>query len=216
LNQSGERPSDRPNPYPFEAELARMAKYDFAVLVLDVLIEPNTGATSSGSRRKLSPLSSNQASELASFAASVVRKDVISSMARVTRSISAPGSSSWRFTPPPRSLLAAAAQPVHAHIHAEKAMADLQIKPTSADGRQITVSLLDGEFGPLPAKEVMLVLSKPEAGIEPLRLPATHVEATIWRIDGVRLPISGRWHARVEILVSDFEKITIEDEIELR
>ena len=123
---------------------------------------------------------------------------------------------SWRFTPPPRSLLAAAAQPVHAHIHAEKAMADLQIKPTSADGRQITVSLLDGEFGPLPAKEVMLVLSKPEAGIEPLRLPATHVEATIWRIDGVRLPISGRWHARVEILVSDFEKITIEDEIELR
>ena len=49
--------------------------------------------TSSGSRRKSSPLSSNQASELASFAASVVRKDVISSMARVTRSISAPGSS---------------------------------------------------------------------------------------------------------------------------
>jgi copper transport protein len=123
---------------------------------------------------------------------------------------------SWRFTPPPRSLLAAAAQPVHAHIHTQRAMADLQIEPAGAAGRQITLSLLDGEFGPLPAKEVLLVLSKPEAGIEPLRLPATHVEATIWRIDSVQLPISGRLRARVEILVSDFEKITIEDEIELR
>jgi copper transport protein len=122
----------------------------------------------------------------------------------------------WRFTPPPRSLLAAAAQPIHAHFHAERAMADLQIEPAGTAGRQITLGLLDGEFRPLLAKEVLLVLSKPEAGIEPLRLPATHVEATIWRVDDVRLPISGRWHARVEILISDFEKIAIEDEIELR
>lgn len=123
---------------------------------------------------------------------------------------------SWRFTPPPRSLLAALAQPVHAHIHTEKAMADLQIAAAGADGRQIAIRLLDGEFRPLPAKEVMLVLSKPEAGIEPLRLAATRVDTITWQIDGVRLPISGRWRARVEILISDFEKIAIEDEIELR
>jgi copper transport protein len=123
---------------------------------------------------------------------------------------------SWRFTPPPRSLLAAAAQPVHAHIHREKAMADLQIGPAGADGRQITIGLLDGEFRPLLAKEVLLVLSKPESGIEPLRVAATPIDTTIWRIDGVRLPISGRWHARVEILVNDFEKIALEDEIDLR
>jgi hypothetical protein len=29
------------------------------------------------------------------------------------------------------------------------------------------------------------------------------------------LPIAGRWHARVEILVSDFEKTTVEDDIDL-
>ena len=75
--------------------------------------------------------------------------------------------------------------------------------------------LLNGEFGPLAAKEVTLVLSKPDAGIEPLRLPAVHVEDTIWRVDGVQIPALGRWHVGVEILVSDFEKIAIEDEVEL-
>ena len=95
-------------------------------------------------------------------------------------------------------------------------MADLQIGPAGATGRQITISLLDGEFRPLPAKEIDLVLSKPDAGIEALRSTARRVDTTIWRIDGVRLPVAGRWHARVEILVSDFDKIAIEDDIELR
>ena len=53
------------------------------------------------------------------------------------------------------------------------------------------------------------------AGIEALRFPATHIETTLWRVEGVRLPLPGRWQAQVDILVSDFEKITIEDEIEL-
>jgi copper transport protein len=123
---------------------------------------------------------------------------------------------SWRFTPPPRSLFAAAAQPVHVHIHTEKAMADIQIEPPGPAGRRIAMGVLDGEFRPLAAKEVELVLSQPAAGIEPLRLPATRDDRTGWRIDGVRAPLHGRWHFRVNILVSDFEKITIEDDFELR
>jgi copper transport protein len=121
----------------------------------------------------------------------------------------------WRFTPPPRALLAAAAAPVRVHIHAANAMADLQIGPAGAEGRQIMISLLNGEFGPLAAKEVVLVLSKPDAGIEPLRLDAGRVDETTWRIDAVRLPVGGRWHAGVEILVNDFEKIMVEDDADL-
>jgi hypothetical protein len=49
-------------------------------------------------------------------------------------------------------------------------------------------------------------LSKPDLEVEPLRLDASRVDVTIWRIDSVRLPVAGRWHASVEILVSDFEK----------
>jgi copper transport protein len=123
---------------------------------------------------------------------------------------------SWRFTPPPRSLFAAASQPVHVHIHADKAMADIEFDPVRVGGRTITLEVLDGEFRPLAAKEVELVLSKPDAGIEPLRLKATHVEGTSWKIDSVDAPFSGRWHVRVNILVSDFDKITIEDDADLR
>jgi copper transport protein len=121
---------------------------------------------------------------------------------------------SWRFTPPPRALLAATGQPVHAHIHTDRAMADLQIEPTRDEGRRIVLNLLDGQFAPLTVKEVTLVLSRPDAGIEPLRLAAKHVDATMWQIDDVRLPMSGRWRVRIEILISDFEKIAIEDEID--
>jgi copper transport protein len=122
----------------------------------------------------------------------------------------------WRFTPPPRALVLAAVQPVRVHIHTSRAMADLQIDPADADGRRVAITLLDGEFQPLPAKEVGVVFAKPDSGIEPLRLTATHVAATIWQIDGVRLPVAGRWNVRVEILISDFDKIAIEDEVNLR
>jgi copper transport protein len=121
----------------------------------------------------------------------------------------------WRFTPPPRALLVAAGEPVHVHIHAERAMADLQISRSRGEGGRITLNLLDGQFRPLAAKEITLVLSKPDAGIEPLRLTARPVEATTWQIDDVRLPMTGRWRVRVEILISDFEKIAIEDQIDL-
>ncbi|TIL56109.1 MAG: prepilin-type N-terminal cleavage/methylation domain-containing protein, partial [Mesorhizobium sp.] len=35
----------------------------------------------------------------------------------------------WRFTPPPRALVIAAAQPASVHFHTPKAMADLSIAP---------------------------------------------------------------------------------------
>jgi copper transport protein len=123
---------------------------------------------------------------------------------------------SWRFTPPPRSLIAAAEATVHAHIHSEKAMADLTIELAGASGRRIAVNILDGQFGPLPAKEVTLFFAKPDAGIEPLRMPATQVEGAAWLVDRLQLPLPGTWQVRVEILVSDFEKITLEDTVEFR
>ena len=122
----------------------------------------------------------------------------------------------WRFTPPPRALFLAAIQPVRVHIHTDRAMADLQIDPADANDRRVAITLLDGEFQPLFAKEVTVFFAKPEMGVEPLRLAATHVAATSWQIHGVRLPVAGRWSVRVEILISDFEKITVDDEIDLR
>jgi len=53
----------------------------------------------------------------------------------------------WRFTPPPRSLIAVAEAPVHIHIHGDQAMADLTIELAGVAGRRITVTVLDGQFG---------------------------------------------------------------------
>jgi len=122
---------------------------------------------------------------------------------------------SWRFTPPPRALLAAAEAAVHLHIYSDRAMADVTIELERTSGRQITVTVLDGQFGPLAAKEVTLVLANPATGIEPLRLAAKHIDGATWRVDGVSIPVPGRWTVRVEILVSDFEKVVIEDHIDL-
>ncbi len=122
----------------------------------------------------------------------------------------------WRFTPPPRALAIAAAQPVSAHIHTLKAMADLSITPGHAGPVTASIVIMTGDFGPLDAKEVTLVLSKPDSGIEPLKRPATKPGDGTWRVDGLVIPVAGRWTARLDILVSDFDMVKIEAPIDIR
>ena len=122
----------------------------------------------------------------------------------------------WRFTPPPRALAIAAAQPASVHIHTLKAMADLSITPGHAGPVAASIVIMTGDFGPLDAKEVTLVLSKPDSGIEPLKRPATKPGDGSWRVDNLVIPVPGRWTARVDILVSDFEIVKIEAPIDIR
>jgi copper transport protein len=120
---------------------------------------------------------------------------------------------SWRFTPPPRAL--AAADTVSVHIHGDKAMADIAFTQRRPRGAVVRIGMLDGAFAPLAAKEVTLTLSNPAAGIEPMRRSATHAENNLWRIEDVRIPVEGRWSLRVEVLVSDFEKVMLDDSVAL-
>jgi copper transport protein len=113
----------------------------------------------------------------------------------------------WRFTPPPRAL--ALAPPISIHLHGDKAMAEITLARAAGQGAQLQI--LDSAFAPLSAQEVVLVLANPAAGIEPIRRPAVRLDETNWRIDGLSVPIAGRWTLRVEILVSDFDKLTLED-----
>ena len=120
---------------------------------------------------------------------------------------------SWRFTPPPRAL--AASEQIAVHVHGERAMAQIEIEPRRGRSAAMSVLLLDGELRPLTAKELTVVFTNAAAGIEPMRHQAMNEEGTNWRIDDVRIPVAGRWRLRVEILISDFEKIVIEDDAEL-
>lgn len=122
----------------------------------------------------------------------------------------------WRFTPPPRALAIAAAQPVSIHVHALKAMADLSITPGHAGEVAASIMIMTGDFGPLDAKAVTLVLSKPDSGIEPIKRPARKPGDGTWRIDNLAIPLPGRWNARLDILVSDFEMVKIEAPIDIR
>jgi copper transport protein len=119
----------------------------------------------------------------------------------------------WRFTPPPRALAPPAA--ISIHIHGEKAMAEIAIERESPQRGRADLLVLDGEFRPLAAKEVVLVLASPAAGIEPMRHVALQAGENLWRVDDLRIPVAARWTLRVEILVSDFDKTMIEDTVAL-
>ncbi|WP_245364271.1 copper resistance CopC/CopD family protein [Sinorhizobium americanum] len=122
----------------------------------------------------------------------------------------------WRFTPPPRALAAAAAQPATLHIHADKAMAFVQVMPGRAGDVTVSIGVLTGEFQRLDAKEVTLVLSKPDSGIEPFRRQAVRRDEATWAIDRMTIPLAGTWCVRVDILISDFDKVSLEDQISIR
>ncbi|TIX98664.1 MAG: copper resistance D family protein, partial [Mesorhizobium sp.] len=122
----------------------------------------------------------------------------------------------WRFTPPPRALAIAAAQPASVHIHTPKAMADLSITPGHVGPVAASMVIMTGDFGPLDASQVTLVLSKPDSGIEPIKRAATKPGDGTWRVDDLVVPVPGRWTARLDILISDFEIVKIEAPIDIR
>lgn len=122
----------------------------------------------------------------------------------------------WRFTPPPRALAAAAAEPAMAHIHTDKAMADLRIAPGRAGRVTVSAVIMAGDFGALDAKEVAFVFANPAAAIEPFKRRAEKSEDGSWRADDVILPLSGEWTVRIDVLISDFELARLEGRIAIR
>jgi copper transport protein len=122
----------------------------------------------------------------------------------------------WRFTPPPRAILAAQSQPASVHIHTLQAMADVTVSPGRAGPVSVEIVLMNGEFGPLTAKELSLSFSNTAAGIEPIERQAKLGADGIWRVQDLTLPVSGRWEAELAILISDFEMRRIKDAVVIR
>jgi copper transport protein len=121
----------------------------------------------------------------------------------------------WRFTPPPRSLVSAAHPPLVLHIHSDKVMFQVLVSPGTTGTDTVVLQIMSGDFGPLQAKEVSLILSQPERGIEPFERPAVREADGNWIARNVPIPFAGRWRVRVDALVTDFEKVTLEDELDV-
>ncbi|MEK9281427.1 MULTISPECIES: CopD family protein [unclassified Bradyrhizobium] len=119
----------------------------------------------------------------------------------------------WRFTPPPRAIVPET--PLAIHIHSDKAMFQVLVSPGKAGMNDFVLQLMTGEATPLKAKEAALTLSLPERGIEAAERAAEPGPDGYWHVPRVELPFAGRWHVRIDALVTDFEKITLEDELEV-
>jgi copper transport protein len=119
----------------------------------------------------------------------------------------------WRFTPPPVAL--AAAETTFIHFHGERAMASINLTPERGRGASLSIAVTDTDERPITAKEVEIVIWNPGAGIEPIRRTAISEGDGEWRVAGLHIPIGGVWRMRVEILISDFDKVMLEDNVEL-
>lgn len=119
----------------------------------------------------------------------------------------------WRFTPPPRSLIPDA--PLAVHIHTDKAMFQVLVSPGRVGMDDFVLQLMNGDGTLLHAKEATLTLSLPERGIEAIEREGTLEPDGFWHVGRVPLAIPGRWHMRIDALVTDFEKITLEDDLDV-
>jgi len=121
----------------------------------------------------------------------------------------------WRFTPPPRALATAAVKPLAIHIHTDSAMFQVLISPGTVGKDSFVLQLMEGDASPLVAKEATLILSLPKRGIEPLQRVATLGADGYWHVADAPIPYPGRWHMRIEALVTDFRKVTLEDDFDV-
>lgn len=121
----------------------------------------------------------------------------------------------WRFTPPPRSIVEEA-ESEFVHFHSGSVMADLTLTPGRRGRSEGEIMIRDGNFQPITPKGVTLVFSQPASGIEPLHREAVGIGDARWRVDDVVLPTAGRWRLRIDVLIDDFQKVSLEDDILVR
>jgi copper transport protein len=122
----------------------------------------------------------------------------------------------WRFTPPPRALAAQSPAPVSVHLHVPQAMVDLTLTPQRDRRLSANLFMRNGERGALDAQEVSLQFSNRALRIEPLQRDAHRgADSGAWLVEAFALPAPGRWHVRIEVLISDFERVELEKDIDI-
>jgi len=120
----------------------------------------------------------------------------------------------WRFTPPPRSLLAADAAPATVEMVAPGGMADVTLSPGRAGAMSVTIDVMLDSGN--PPKQVTVDFANAARGIEPIEKTATQDADGLWHVEGLVLPAAGEWQIGVEALVSDFEILQLNNSMELR
>ncbi len=117
----------------------------------------------------------------------------------------------WRFTPPPRAVDMSAPAVVSTTLHNATASVRLVFKPagTNQPGT-LLLTLADAKSAPLKAVAVNVSFLDPASGVEPLRRDAKQVGPGQWEVSSLLLPRVPRWTVRVDVFVSDFDRVRLE------
>lgn len=119
----------------------------------------------------------------------------------------------WRFTPPPRSLAMMHVQTPAVTARAELGplVAELSfVPPGQGRGASLSLQLLDTDSRPFAAQELAVAFSNAGQGIEPMVFSASRTGEGSWHVDEMDLPGLSGWDVRIDVLVSDFERIRLE------
>jgi copper transport protein len=95
-------------------------------------------------------------------------------------------------------------------------MVALTVTPGRVGPVRMSLSPMTGDFAALDPKAITVTVANPGAGIEPIERHAVKAADGTWQVEGLVLPVPGQWRVRVDVLISDFEKVTLEDHIEIR
>ena len=113
------------------------------------------------------------------------------------------------LTPPPRAETHEGA-PVLVMAMAGDVMAHLEVSPARPGQNRIAVTLFPDTLAP---KEVWLELTQADAGIGPLRRKLIPDGAGGWELDSRDITAPGRWTLQLELLVTDFDELTLRAEL---
>jgi copper transport protein len=117
----------------------------------------------------------------------------------------------WQFTPPPRAMAAVTvlSTGIQFHAHGTRGMANLLVSPARPGPVTVSISVMDVQSRPLDVKGVDIVLLDPQNRIEPIRQKAHRLTSATWRIEEMPIPMAGIWLVRINLLITDFDKVTV-------
>ncbi|HEX6011406.1 MAG TPA: CopD family protein [Geminicoccaceae bacterium] len=122
---------------------------------------------------------------------------------------------SFPLDPPPRAAAATArkeagAEGMTVFVAARDGQAALTLIPGRPGPNRLEAWVTDASGAPVLAEEATVSVAQPEAGIEPVRLPAAMPRPGVYVAAGLPVPLAGRWRLRLDLLVDDFTKRSFE------